>query len=182
MDDDERLIRSVATGDDQALRTLFERHAPWVAGRLRARLPATVVEDVVQETFVAVWRGAGRYGGRGEVGAWIWGIARRQAALWIRKHGRAALDDGLDAHVEPATDDDPAAAATRRVGLDRALATLDPGNAGDSQRELVRLVYVEDRPLAEVAERLGIPTGTVKSRLFHVRRRLRNALEGGGNQ
>jgi len=180
--EDETLLAAVAAGDDQALRMLFERHAPWVAGRLRQRLPVAAVEDVVQETFVAVWRGAANYQNRGEVGGWIWGIARRQAALWFRRHGRGVSDRDLDAVREPTTDDDPAATATRRVDLDRALAALDPGAAGVAQRELVRLVYVEDRPLAEVAEHLGVPTGTVKSRLFHVRRRLRIALEGGSTE
>ena len=87
--DDDALLTAIAAGDDQALRTLFERHAPWVAGRLRRAMPASAVEDVVQETFVAVWRGASGYRHTGEAGAWIWGIARRQAALWARRHGRA---------------------------------------------------------------------------------------------
>ena len=56
MDDDE-LIGAVARGDDAALRVLFDRHAPWLAARLRTALPAADVEDVLQETFVAVWRG-----------------------------------------------------------------------------------------------------------------------------
>jgi RNA polymerase sigma-70 factor (ECF subfamily) len=57
MDDDE-LIARVARGDDAALRDLFRRHAPWLAVRLRAVLPAADVEDVLQETFIGVWRGA----------------------------------------------------------------------------------------------------------------------------
>lgn len=57
MDDDE-LVRAVAGGDDRALRELFSRRAPWLAARLRAVLPAADVEDVLQETFVAAWRGA----------------------------------------------------------------------------------------------------------------------------
>ena len=60
MDDDE-LIAAVAGGDDAGLRELFSRHAPWLAARLRGVLPAAEVEDVLQETFLAVWRGAGGY-------------------------------------------------------------------------------------------------------------------------
>src|SRR5271165_7365680 len=59
--DDDRLIGSVAGGDDAALRELFFRHGPWLATRLRAVMPAADVEDVLQETFLAVWRGAGGY-------------------------------------------------------------------------------------------------------------------------
>jgi RNA polymerase sigma-70 factor, ECF subfamily len=84
MNDDEELIASVARGDDRALRELFSRHAPWLAARLRADLPAAEVEDVLQETFVAVWREAGGYRPEGSVGAWTWGIARRQAAPRLR--------------------------------------------------------------------------------------------------
>src|SRR5689334_20538840 len=85
MNDDE-LVGAVAGGDDRALRELFSRHAPWIATRLRAVLPASEVEDVLQETFLAVWRGAAGYR-LGGVGGWLWGIARRQAALWLRRRG-----------------------------------------------------------------------------------------------
>lgn len=56
--DDETLIAAVAVGDSAALRELFDRHAPWVAARLRRALPVDAVEDVLQETFIAAWRGA----------------------------------------------------------------------------------------------------------------------------
>ena len=59
--DDDALIAAVAGGDDTALRELFARHAPWLAARLRTVLPAAEVEDVLQETFLAVWRGAAGY-------------------------------------------------------------------------------------------------------------------------
>jgi RNA polymerase sigma-70 factor (ECF subfamily) len=92
MDDDE-LIAAVAGGDDAGLRELFSRHAPWLTARLRSVLPAAEVEDVLQETFLAVWRGAGGYrsGGSGSAGGWVWGIARRQAALFLRRRGPAEL-------------------------------------------------------------------------------------------
>jgi RNA polymerase sigma-70 factor, ECF subfamily len=72
MDDDE-LIAAMADGDDAALRELFTRHAPWLAARLRAMLPAADVEDVLQESFLAVWRGAHRYRPEGSPGGWLWG-------------------------------------------------------------------------------------------------------------
>ena len=87
---DAELIAAVAGGDDAALRELFGRHAPWLAARLRSVLSATDVEDVLQETFLAVWRGARGYRPDGPAGGWIWGIARRQAALFLRRRGPAA--------------------------------------------------------------------------------------------
>src|SRR5215472_16283272 len=87
---DTDLVAAVAAGDDMALRELFSRHAPWLAARLRSVLPAADVEDVVQETFIGVWRGAAGYRPDGPVGGWIWGIARRQAALLLRRRGQTA--------------------------------------------------------------------------------------------
>src|SRR5215470_11594068 len=88
--DDDKLIAALAAGDDTALRELFVRHAPWLAARLRAALSPPDVEDVLQETFLAVWKGAAAYQPRGTPQAWIWVIARNQAALLIRKRGPAA--------------------------------------------------------------------------------------------
>jgi len=85
--DDDQLILALAAGDDTALRELFMRHAPWLAARLRAALPPPDVEDVLQETFLAMWQGAGGYRPRGTPRAWMWVIARNQAALLLRRRG-----------------------------------------------------------------------------------------------
>src|SRR3984885_1367809 len=90
MNDDE-LIAALAAGDDAALREMFTRHAPWLAARLRAALPPPDVEDVLQETFLAVWKGASAYRPRGTAQAWMWVIARNQAALLLRRRGPALL-------------------------------------------------------------------------------------------
>ena len=172
MDDDE-LIASLAGGDDMALRQLFDRHAPWLAARLRQALPPDDVEDVLQETFLAVWKNAGTYQPRGTPAAWLWVIARNQAALLLRKRGpatQALLDEG-----RPVSD--PAEAATARTDLDvAAAAALGPPGCPD--REVWRLLYEEDRPVAEVAVLMGVPEGTVKSRAHRARRLLRAALGG----
>jgi RNA polymerase sigma-70 factor (ECF subfamily) len=184
MDDDD-LIAAVARGEDAALRTLFGRHAPWLAARLRAALPAADVEDVLQETFLAVWQGAAGYR-PGTAGGWLWGIARRQAAQWLRRRGPAALllpalaDGGGPATDRSGTDEhgasDPAEAAVTRVSLATAVAALGP--EGSPEREVWRLLCVQDRPVAEVAALLGIAQGTVKSRAHRVRQLLRSALGG----
>lgn len=260
MDDDE-LIARLAGGDDTALRELFSRHAPWLAARLRTRLPAADVEDVLQETFLAVWRGAAAYRPQeqGSGGGWLWGIARRQAAMWLRRQGRidaarmdatrddavrndaARIDAGfgdaafLDAPTTPdappnappgaASDSasDPAtglasgstssptpgttpgstlgsargaavprrfdrgwsdppsaqdaeAAAIARTDLAAAVESLGP--PGGPERDVWQLLYVEDRPVAQVADLLGVPEGTVKSRGHRARRLLKAALLG----
>jgi RNA polymerase sigma-70 factor (ECF subfamily) len=174
--DDDGLIAAVAGGDDTALRELFSRHAPWLAARLRAVLPAADVEDVLQETFLAVWRGAAGYRPAGAAGGWLWGISRRQAALLLRRRGPAelALPAGVTAGLRPGRGPDEAAMS--RADLDRAVAALGP--PGGPERDVWQLLYVEDRPVAEVARLMGIPEGTVKSRAHRVRRRLRAALRG----
>jgi RNA polymerase sigma-70 factor, ECF subfamily len=165
MDDDE-LIAALAAGDDTALRELFLRHAPWLAARLRAALPPPDVEDALQETFLAVWTGARGYQPRGTPRAWMWVIARNQAALLLRRRGPATapLADIPQAGL------DPAEAAMVRAGISAAL----DGPEG----EVLRLMYVEDRPVAEVAVLLGVPAGTVKSRAHRARRMLRAVLGG----
>ena len=174
MDDDDELITAIAAGDDTALRELFSRHAPWLAIRLRSMLPAADTEDVLQETFLAVWQAAGGYR-PGSAGGWLWGLARRQAALFLRRRGPATLElPGLLAINDP--DGDPAEAALPGVVM-TAEAVLGPD--GSPEREVWRLVYVEDRPVAEAAELLGVPVGTVKSRAHRVRRLLRAALRMG---
>lgn len=174
--DDDGLIARVAAGDDTALRELFTRHAPWLAARLRPMLPAADVEDVLQETFLAVWRGARAYRPSGAAGGWLWGIARRQAALVLRRRGpEPVLGDGMEAAGD--TGYDPAETVVSRVALAGAVASLGP--PGSPEREVWRLLYVEDRPVAEVARLTGVPEGTVKSRAHRARRLLRAALRGG---
>jgi RNA polymerase sigma-70 factor, ECF subfamily len=153
---------------------------------LRAVLPPADVEDVLQETFLAAWRGAASYrppdgAGAPKAGAWLWGIARRQAALLLRRRGpaHAALPDGLTLDAAAwtpggRTPEDPAETVVAQAHLASAVSTLGP-----AEHEVWRLMYVEDRPLAEVVELTGVPAGTVKSRAHRVRRLLRAALGGG---
>jgi RNA polymerase sigma-70 factor (ECF subfamily) len=174
--DDEELVAAVAAGDDVALRELFCRHAPWLATRLRSLLSVADVEDVVQETFIAVWRGAQGFRPHGPVGGWIWGIARRQAALLHRRRGPASLVLP-EAALEALFAEDPAEVVVSRAAIAEAVGSLGP--EGSPEREAWRLMYIEDRPVAEVAELMGVPVGTVKSRLHRVRRLLQTALRGG---
>jgi RNA polymerase sigma-70 factor, ECF subfamily len=183
--DDDALIAAVACGDDTALRELFARHAPWLAARLRAVLPAAEVEDVLQETFLAVWRGARRYRPEGAAGGWVWGIARRQAALWLRRRGPAEMLLPALVAADGQHPADPAEAALSRAELADAVSALGP--EGSTEREVWRLMYVEDRPVAEVAALMGVPEGTVKSRAYRARQLMRAALrhrepvrDGGG--
>lgn len=185
MDNDEQLIARIGAGEDAALRELVFRHTPWLGARLRVVLSAADAEDVLQETFLAVWRGASGYRSQSEVGGWLWGIARRQAALFLRRRGPAdllavpaELLAASPAQVNAPFGDtaDPAQIALVRAELAEAVVALGP--QGSADREVWQLLYVEDRPVAEVARMLGVPPGTVKSRAHRVRRVLRGVLRG----
>lgn len=167
------MIDRLADGDDAALRDLFNRHAPMLATRLRALLPVVDVEDVLQETFIAAWRGARRYRPDGAVGAWLWGIVRRQAALLLRRRGPT----GVPLHLLEATSavtSDPAEAAVSRADLARAVAGLGP--PGSPERDVWQLLYLEQHSVAEIAVLQGVPEGAVKSRAYRTRRLLRVVL------
>lgn len=170
--DDVALLARVADGDSRALRHLYEDHAGWIAGRLRLELPAHAVEDVLQETFLGVWRGAANYRGSSDVGGWIWGIARTQRARWYRDRGQEPLE-----MVEEwvADDRDVSHETVQRMDLHRAFVQLGDEHCAD--RLLAEAYFLEDRPVRELAARFGIPVGTVKSRLFRIRRRLIAALD-----
>jgi len=180
MDDDE-LIAAIASGDgggDTALRELFSRHAPWLAARLRKALPPDDVEDVLQETFIAVWQNAKTYQPRGTPAAWLWVIARNQAAMLLRKRGQPPVplpgeETGETEEAGPSAD--PADAVLARAELAAATQALN-GADRHAEREVWQLLYVEDRPVAEVAQLTGVPEGTVKSRAHRARRLLRAAL------
>ena len=173
MDDDE-LIAAMAAGDDAALRELFARHAPWLAARLRPLLPAADVEDVLQESFLAVWRGARGYRPQGSPGGWLWGITRRQAALWLRRRGPDGLPLAAIACHGDQLAGDAAETAMSRAELAEAVKALGP--QGSTTQEVWRLMYVEDRAVTEVAELMGVPEGTVKSRAHRARQLMRAAL------
>jgi RNA polymerase sigma-70 factor (ECF subfamily) len=173
MDDDE-LIAAIADGDDSALRELLARHAPWLAARLRPMLPAAEVEDVLQESFLAVWRGARGYRAEGSPGGWLWGITRRQAALWLRRRGPDGLPLAALVGHGGQYAGDPAEAAVSRAELAEAVRALGP--EGSTTHEVWQLMYVEDRTVTEVAGLLGVPEGTVKSRAHRVRQLMRGVL------
>jgi RNA polymerase sigma-70 factor, ECF subfamily len=171
--DDDRLVASMAAGDDAALRELFFRHAPMLAARLHTVLPAHDVEDVLQETFLAAWRGAARYQPQGSCGGWLWGIARRQAALLLRRRGPAQAALPEEAALDGPAAGDAADAVAARTDLERAVAAL-----GATEQAAWRLMYEQDRPVAEAAELMGVPPGTAKSRAHRARRMLRATLGG----
>lgn len=170
------LARVAATKDRAAFAALFDHFAPRVKSfMMRKGATAEQAEDLVQETMIAVWSKAALYvAERGSVSTWIFTIARNLRIDRLRRE-RANQFTDLDDYDAP-SDDPGQDEALRRVQEDsavaQALAKIPP-----EQRELLMLSYVEDLPQSEIAARLQIPLGTVKSRMRLAYRRLKKLLE-----
>jgi RNA polymerase sigma-70 factor, ECF subfamily len=171
---DDELVRAVAAGDRRALELLYRQHAPWLAARLAARTSSRdLAEEALQDTFVAVWRSARGYHGRGEVPAWLWGIARRRLASLARRQRPSALS--LQATVEPP---DPAA-TPEEAALGRDASTrirLAIAHLPAEQRAAITAVVYEGKSIQAAAQTAAVPEGTLKSRLHRARLHLRKEL------
>lgn len=171
---DEALVTSVAAGDKNAMRTLYARHSARVF-RFLLRLvdnPATA-EDLVSETFVDVWRQAGRFEARSKASTWLLGIARHKALSALRQRRFDQLDDAAFALVADPSDDPETNAErqSRAAVLRECLRQLPP-----AQRELLDLIYYHEQSIADVARIIGVPENTVKTRAFYARKRLAELL------
>lgn len=170
--EDTELLALVAEGDREALRTLYERHAPWLVLRLGRRCADRhVVDEIVQDTFVAVWRGAGRFRGDGPVGAWIWGIAARKLVDRFRRRSlrTVAFDETHDSPVRSA--EEQVLLGVEHGGLAGAMNELAP-----ELRAVVQATVLDGLTTREASRLLGIPPGTVKTRMMRARAQLRGAL------
>lgn len=175
--DDRALLARVASGDRAALRTLYERHAGWLTSRLSRRCgDPELVDTALQDTFLAVWRTAGKYRGEGDVGAWLWGIAVRRLIDQVRRRRPVPVDPSSAAlHAEgvlPSAEAQLLAGAPTGAGdLADAFRYLDP----DLQTVLLATA-VDGLTTKEAAQLLGIPQGTVKTRLMRARAQLQERL------
>ena len=168
---DQELLIAIAGGEAQALRTLYDRHAPWLSLRLARRCAdRDLADNALQDTFLAVWRQAGRYESRGEVAAWIWGIAIRRLVDGVRR--RPASTESLPeaVGVSPSAEEQ-VLLGVEHGDLGSALARLSP-----ELRAVVQATVLDGLTSREAGHLLGIPSGTVKTRMMRARRQLREAL------
>jgi RNA polymerase sigma-70 factor (ECF subfamily) len=178
---DEALVAQIARGDEAALGAFYDRLGRVVYGLvLRVVRNAEVAEEATQEAFLAVWRTADEYrASRGSARAWLLTIAHRRAVDRVRYEqrrvaGNEPLDETTQAQIReiiPSAEDE-AWVVFERERLIRALAQIP-----DAERELIELAYFDGYTQSELAERLGLPLGTVKRRTFTGLRRLRGLLE-----
>ena len=201
---DVSLVQALLTGSQDALATLYDRHADAIHATVcRLTADRSIAEEIVQETFLALWDRADSFDpGRGSLIAWLHAIARNRTIDRLRSVGRrpatmplsaiggpdrgdggawsnpgdaldAALSAGdlLAASMPPRTPETAAALGELRAALQQALAAMP-----EEERMVIVLAYAEDLTQVEIAERLGLPLGTVKTRTRRALRRLRNVL------
>ncbi len=167
MASDRELLEGVAAGSEDAFKQLYDRFAERVYRYAFTILRVEhLAEEVAQETMIAVWKGASKFAGRSKASTWIFGIARNQAYSLVRKESRTERVPDVSL-VEP----DPAPGIHRQERVAEALKRLS-----DDHREVVFLTFYEGLSYGEIASILDIPSGTVKSRMFHAKKQLAEAL------
>lgn len=170
--DDADLLAQVAAGDRQAaLSELYRRYERRLYGLgLKLLGDRSLAEELVQETFVRLWRNAAQFDpARGTVATFVFTIARRLAIdLWRRPSSRPFLPEPQD----EASSGDPVERALVGLTVRDALDALSP-----EHRQVLELSYRRDLTQRDIADRLGVPLGTVKTRTFYALRALKQALE-----
>jgi len=175
---DKLLLKSVEAGDKSAMRALYQRYNTRIYRFvLRLVRDASVAEEIVSEVFLAVWRDAGRFEGKSSVATWLMAIARHKAVSALRRRSEPLPDHYLeDAVTDP--HDNPefqTEQSERSQIIQRCLSKLSP-----LHREIIDLVYYHEKSVKEVAEIVGAPEGTVKTRMFHARGHMSRLLHAAG--
>jgi RNA polymerase sigma factor (sigma-70 family) len=181
---DGQLVELVARRDAGALEALYERYGRAAYSLARRILTDdTLAQDVVQEVFLSLWRNAGRFdAGRGTVATYLLSMTHHRAVDVVRREEKLrrfrTSDEVLELEPDPgARVEDEVELAERRAEVRAALAELPP-----AQREAVALAYFGGYTQREVAALVGVPLGTVKTRMAAGMRRLKAALQDAGRE
>ncbi|MEX2374969.1 MAG: sigma-70 family RNA polymerase sigma factor [Dehalococcoidia bacterium] len=165
---DAELLAAIADGQVHALQQLHQRHAAWLTVRLSQRISdATLVDEAVQDTFVVVWRKAHQFRGEGDVGAWLWGIAIRRGIDRLR----SIRLPRLDRPQVVVSAEETVLAGIGYGALGQAMERLSP-----ELMAVVQARILDGLSTREAAHLLGIPTGTVKTRLMKAKQIMREQL------
>jgi RNA polymerase sigma-70 factor (ECF subfamily) len=180
--DDAEVGRRFAAGEEQALAWAYERFGGQIHSMaVRAFGPGPDAEDVTQQVFVAAWTGRARFRpGESPLPAWLVGICRHKIAdAWARrdKQRREAEAAMTEAQARPGG---PVTAGVDTAATDRVLLLDELDNLGQPQRGIIELAFFEDLTHAQIAERTGLPLGTIKSHIRRTLERLRTRLEVDG--
>jgi RNA polymerase sigma-70 factor, ECF subfamily len=176
--EDPQLIARVARADEAALKALFLRHQNRVF-RFVQRIVRNeaVADELTNEVFLDVWQHAQSYEGRSSVTTWILAMAHNRAVSALRKRREEAWDEDEAKHIPDGADNSEV--IVQKADKGRALRQCLEALPAD-QREIMDLVYYHERTIAEVSTILGLPEGTVKTKMFNARKRLSELLKAAG--
>jgi RNA polymerase sigma-70 factor, ECF subfamily len=175
---DQALVGLIAKGDKHAMQVLFGRHNVKVFRFLMRFVDGeATAEDLVSEVFIEVWRNAAQFEARSQVSTWLLGIARHKALSALRRRSTEELDEDVIEFIEDPSDNPEAVLqkTQRSEILRECLKQLSPAH-----REIIDLVYYHERTIDEVAEIIGVPQNTVKTRMFYARKRIGELLAARG--
>jgi len=176
--DDVQLLRRIGQGDEAAMAAFYREHGQVVLAQvLLVAGERVLAEEIVQDTMLAVWRGAGSFRGESSARSWVIAIARRQTRDRLRRRRLRVVDDAFLAD-QPSSGPGPEVMALDRADLAEVTGAIRELAA--SHREVLGLVFGSGLSLPEVAGVLEIPVGTVKSRLFAARAALGRVLSEKG--
>jgi RNA polymerase sigma-70 factor, ECF subfamily len=175
---DEALVQLIADGDKRAMQVLYGRHNVRVY-RFIVRLTGntTLAEDLVSEVFLDVWRQADGFEAKCQVSTWLLAIARYKALSALRRRSDDQLDDVMAETIEDTADDPETLVYNkdRSTLVLKCLAQLTPAH-----REVIDLVYYHEKSVDEVAQIVGVPAATVKTRMFYARNKMADLLKQSG--
>lgn len=175
---DKDLIARIAGQDQQAIEVLFARYQVRVFRFIQRRVRSeAVAEELTNEVFMEVWRSAARFEGRSSLSSWMLGIAHNKAVSMLRKRRDDELEDEAALSIEDDADDPEVTAQKTDKG---ALLRACLERLSDDHKTIVDLVYYQEMSIAEVAEIVGIPENTVKTRMFYARKKLSEFLKEAG--
>ncbi len=175
---DVHLLNRIARGDKIPMQALFARYTMRVYRFvLRFVSDEALAEDIVSEVFVAVWRNASRFEGNSQVSTWILAIARFKALSSLRRRRDDVLDDAEAAAI-PDTADDPEIAMQKKDRI--AILRECMSHLSHNHREVIDLVYYHEQSIVAVAEIIGVPENTAKTRMFHARKQMSRLLQKAG--
>jgi len=173
MDPDETdrdLLARIVKRDSGALRSLYTFHSVRLF-RFLIRMTGneTIAEDVVNETFMKVWTKAASFEGQSSVSTWLFTIARNEAISVLRKRREAPLDEEAANRIEDESDTQETSTAKKDKAV---LMRTCIEKLSQAHREVIDLVYYQEKSIAEISEILEVPANTVKTRMFHARKQL----------
>jgi len=175
--DEHALMSAVAAQDVQCFERLYSLYQRRVFDYVRTMVrDASIAEEIVVDTMLAVWDGARRFNRESRVSTWILGIARHKALDAVRSAARAGRHVSVEEAAEVATGAPGPEDLAQQRALQRAMAEAF-GQLTPEHREILYLTFFGELPYEDIASLLGLPVNTVKTRVYYAKQKLKSEME-----